>query len=155
MLYTIRKALPDDIQSIIELCVEHAAYEVAEYQPEGKAQKLSELLFCANPQLHCILAIVAEDIVGYATFSRECSTWNAAYYIHLDCLYLKQDFRGLGIGEALLRYVEQFAKQSQAHHVEWQTPVFNTRAIKFYHRIGASSKEKLRFTLNFQTYEKI
>jgi RimJ/RimL family protein N-acetyltransferase len=40
-----------------------------------------------------------------------------------------------------------FAKEANAHHIEWQTPVFNERAIKFYERIGATSKEKLRFTL--------
>jgi hypothetical protein len=31
--------------------------------------------------------------------------------------------------------------------VQWQTPAWNEGAIRFYDRIGAVSKEKLRFFL--------
>jgi hypothetical protein len=31
--------------------------------------------------------------------------------------------------------------------LQWQTPVFNEKAIRFYHRMGATSKDKVRFFL--------
>ena len=148
MKYIIRPALPIDINAIIELCVQHAQYERAEYHSENKAEKLSKMFFSEIPQLYCLVVEINQEIVGYATFSKECSTWDAAFYIHLDCLFLKELCRGFGIGEELINYVVAFAKQINAHHIEWQTPVFNYGAIKFYNRIGAKSKEKLRFTLN-------
>ena len=147
MNYKIRNANPEDIDAIIKLCIEHALYEQVIYSPDDKAEKLAEMLFNHYPQLHCLLAESENAIIGYATFSKECSTWNADFYIHMDCLYLKEQYRGHGIGETLLNKITEFGKQIHAHHIEWQTPVFNERAIKFYNRIGASSKEKLRFTL--------
>ena len=66
----------------------------------------------------------------------------------MDCLFIYEAYRGHGIGEALVKEIVTFAINEKAHHIEWQTPIFNERAIKFYRRIGATSKEKLRFTLN-------
>jgi GNAT superfamily N-acetyltransferase len=102
MQYTIRKALPHDVNAIIGLCAEHAMYEQAEYQTAGKAERLLVMLFDEQPRLQCLLVELAYEIIGYATFSQECSTWCADYYIHLDCLYLKEAYRGFGIGEALI-----------------------------------------------------
>lgn len=148
MQFRIRKAIKQDIYAIIDLCIEHAAYEKEVYDPKNKAEKLLTMLFGYNPQLQCLVVEVDNDIVGYASFSRECSTWNADYYVHLDCLYLKEENRGFGIGEAMINEIVAYAKQIKAHHMEWQTPIFNHRAIKFYERIGSTAKEKKRFILN-------
>jgi GNAT superfamily N-acetyltransferase len=147
--YKIRNALPKDIPDIIKCCIEHAAYEKATYDPIGKADKLNNMLFGADAVLQCLLVESENEIIGYISFSRECSTWSAAYYVHMDCLYVMEHYRGNGIGEALVHRIIAYAKQINANHIEWQTPVFNERAIKFYKRIGAIAKEKLRFTLSF------
>ena len=147
MHYIIREASAEDIHSIIELCMEHAAYEQANYNSNGKAEKLAAMLFYPNPKLHCAVAECENKIIGYTSFSKECSTWHAAYYIYMDCLFLKDTYRGFGIGKALVNKVIEYAKQSNTHHIEWQTPSFNKRAIEFYERIGAIATEKIRFTL--------
>jgi GNAT superfamily N-acetyltransferase len=149
MNYTIRKAKESDLAEIILLCKEHATYERADYERLGKAEKLYNMLFCENPHLHCLIVECNTEIVGYAAFSKECSTWNAAYYVYMDCLFIREKFRGFGIGAALVEEIVEFSKRVNAHHIEWQTPVFNERAIKFYNRIGATGKEKMRFTLTY------
>lgn len=149
MNYNIRKVLPADVADVVALCVAHAEYEKANYEPKGKAERLEKMLFCQTPHLHCLIVESNNEIIGYATFSNECSTWNAANYTHMDCLFLYEEYRGLGIGEALVNKIIQHSKMENAHHLEWQTPIFNERAIRFYNRIGATSKEKLRFTLTF------
>lgn len=150
MNYIIRKATPADITDIVALCAAHAGYEKANYNPTGKAESLEKMLFCDNPQLNCLIAESNNKIIGYATFSSECSTWNAAYYTYMDCLFLYEAYRGFGIGEALVNEIILHSNKANAHHIEWQTPVFNERAIRFYNRIGAASNEKLRFTLTFK-----
>jgi hypothetical protein len=35
----------------------------------------------------------------------------------------------------------------KCNHIQWQTPDFNKRAIKFYERIGGISKSKERYFL--------
>jgi GNAT superfamily N-acetyltransferase len=149
MNYKIRSTEPKDIAEIIALCAEHATYEKALYNAEGKAEKMQQLLFGQNARLQCLVVEHEKDILGYATFCLECSTWDAQYYTHMDCLYLRDSYRGQGIGEALINCIKEKSIELGAHHIEWQTPSFNERAIKFYRRLGATSKEKLRFYIHF------
>lgn len=145
--YHIRKAGPADIEEIVQLCAEHAEYERAAYEAEGKAEKLFAYLFADEPCLYCLIAEQGDEVLGYATYMFEFSTWDAGFYAHMDCLYLRPQARGFGIGEALVQEIVKAAKAQGCSVVQWQTPDFNVRAIKFYHRIGAQAKSKQRFYL--------
>ena len=155
MEFHIRKAQPSDVAEIIRLCAEHSEYEKASYSSEGKAEKLASFLFNVHPHIFCILAESGKDILGFATYMFEFSTWDAAFYTHMDCLYLRPHARGLGIGEKLIKEIAKAAKENDCKQIQWQTPVFNERAIKFYHRIGAASKEKLRLYIDETTINKL
>lgn len=151
MNYTIRNAAPADMSEIIKLCAEHAAYEKADYSALGKAEKLNAIFFSEKPKAFCLIVENELGVLGYTTYSFEFSTWDAEFYTHMDCLYLRDDYRGLGIGEALMKEIAKAAKTNGCAVIQWQTPVFNERAIKFYYRVGATSREKLRLYLNEAT----
>ena len=155
MEYNIRKALPSDIDEIIVLCAEHSEYEKASYSSEGKAEKLASFLFNDHPRIFCLLAESGKEILGFATYLFEFSTWDAAFYTHMDCLYLRPHARGFGMGEQLIKEIAKATKQNGCKQIQWQTPVFNERAIRFYHRIGATSKEKLRLYVDESTINKL
>ena len=146
--YSIRKAMLEDLPVLVELCAEHAEFEQAEYSPLGKADRLHEHFFGTTPSAFCLVAEADKTLAGYATYSKEFSTWDAGFYIHMDCLYLRPSFRGYGIGEELINQIREDARGLGCNLIQWQTPKFNTRAIKFYERIGAKQKEKVRFYLN-------
>lgn len=149
MNYRIRSAEPKDIDEIIKLCAEHAEFEKADYSAEGKAEKLADLLFSAEAPL---VSLIAEnergEILGYATFTPEISTWDADFYIYIDCLFLRPHARNFGIGEHIIREIARFARGSNCRQIQWHTPIFNERAISFYDRIGVASREKMRFYLD-------
>lgn len=145
MKYIIRKAMPTDIEEIINLCAEHSEYEQASYSREGKAEQLASYLFSQQSRLFCLIVENSSGILGYATYLFDYSTWDACFFTYMDCLYLRPEFRGAGIGQALIEEIEKQSRLNGITQIQWHTPVFNTRAIKFYHRIGASSKEKTRF----------
>ncbi len=44
------------------------------------------------------------------------------------------------------RVVEE-ARSMRCEVIQWQTPIFNTRALKFYERRGATANDKRRFHL--------
>ncbi len=144
----IRRAEERDIDEIIELCSLHARYEKVEYDPKGKREQLFNHLFNAPRDLQCMVVESRENLLGYATFIRQYSTWDAGYYLYLDCIYLREEARGKGIGSKLMSLVKSYANQNACFQVQWQTPKFNLEAIKFYNRIGASSKDKERFFWN-------
>jgi len=143
----IRHAVKNDLDQIIELCDQHAAYEGAPYSKTGKKERLGLYLFTERPPLMCLVVEQDERIKGYATYMREFSTWDASYYMHMDCLFLKEEMRGQGIGKKLVAMITEAAEESDCVNVQWQTPTDNTNAIMFYDKLGAFSRHKLRFFL--------
>jgi len=85
------------------------------------------------------------ELVGYGAASIEFSTWKAACFLHLDCLYLAQQSRGAGLGARMLAAFENLARQQNLGWMEWQTPDWNIDAARFYERNGARALPKLRF----------
>lgn len=142
----IRFAQPKDLPRIIELCQAHAAYEKAAYSVVGKIKQLTKHLFESPIIAYCLVVELNEQIVGYATFMKQFSTWDAAFYLYLDCLYFEPSARGLGLGKKVMEQIWNFAKTENCIEIQWQTPDFNEQAIGFYKKLGAVSKTKERFS---------
>ena len=143
----IRFAEKRDLSQIIDLCKEHAEYEQADYERKNKSELLSKFLFGQNPSLKCLVVVEENLIAGYATFMKQFSTWDADFYIYLDCLFLKEEIRGNGLGALVMERVKEYTKSENCRVIQWQTPDFNKKAIDFYQRIGGISKSKERFSL--------
>lgn len=154
MQYSIRKANPGDVSSLIKLCAKHAEFEKEKYSKQGKEELLITALFSQNPVLYCYVATNANELIGYATYTREYATWDAHFYIHMDCLFLIAQVRGKGIGEALVKAIAVEAN-TMGYEMQWQTPAFNVRALKFYNRLGATAKCKTRLYLNKESIQKL
>ena len=144
--YVIRAPIHSDLDALVLLCEEHAAYEGMVYEKSGKAQGLKVHLFNGSPSFHCLVVELDQELVGYATFAKQFSTWHACYYLYLDCLYLRSNVRGRGVGETVMKCIREYASTHNLSHVEWQTPIDNKAAIYFYQRLGAISQSKIRFS---------
>ncbi|MFD2587450.1 GNAT family N-acetyltransferase [Croceitalea marina] len=143
----IRFASSQDMPQLVELCNLHAIFENSEYQKQGKSAKLEKDLFGSSPKLYCLVVENEKKLLGYATYMKQYATWDACEYIYMDCLFIKELARGLRFGEKLVKRIKQEGAKAGCEMIQWQTPDFNTRAIKFYRRIGATSKSKERFFL--------
>lgn len=148
MEYSIRNCEVSDLPKLVVLSQKHAEFEKAEYSPEGKEEKLKEAIFSKQPKLYCLVVAAKETIVGYVSYTFDFSTWDAATFIYMDCLFLEEEARSFGIGEVLIEELKEIGIQKNCINIQWQTPEFNERAIKFYNRIGAKGKDKVRFTLS-------
>ncbi len=148
MEYIIRKAGEKDLATLVELCQKHSDYERAIYSPDGKQKLLKNAIFSDSPKLFCLVVVSNNNLVGYASYTFDFSTWDANSFLYLDCLYLEPNFRGLGIGEIIIEKLKEIATQNGCINMQWQTPVFNERAIKFYNRIGGTGKDKMRFSID-------
>jgi len=145
----IRPARPADLEAVVALCAEHAAFERAQFCSEGKTETLGRALFDAPPRAWCLVAECGIEIVGYAVCCREFSTWMAGEYLHMDCLYVSAEHRGCGFGSRMMTAVTTIARDLGCSHIEWQTPAWNSDAVRFYDRLGAASNPKLRYKLTF------
>lgn len=144
----VRPARPEDLPRLVELMREHMVYERSAPRPAGLADRLGAQLFADGAGLWVLLARTPRgEVAGYAACSAEFSFWEARHYLHMDCLYLAEEARGHGLGAALMDGVAALARERGFGHVEWQTPDWNEGAIRFYDRLGATGKPKLRYAL--------
>ena len=145
MQYRIRPVQETDLRTVVQMCREHASYEGADYVENDQESKLRLALFSEPRQLECWVVAAEEGLIGYTSFMMQFSTWDAAYYLYMDCLFLRPEARGLGIGTAIMASLRQLAAERGCINIQWQTPVFNEGAIRFYERLGAVAKAKQRF----------
>jgi len=143
----IRFVQKEDLPQLIQLCKQHAEFEKAEFVSIGKMPLLEEGLFSEHPELFCLVVEINKTLIGYATYMKQFSTWDATSYIYMDCLFLSDKSRGFGIGERLIERIKEETVNLDCSLIQWQTPDFNKRAMKFYDRIGAKSKNKKRYFL--------
>jgi GNAT superfamily N-acetyltransferase len=148
MDYIVRKLEQDDLANLVKLCKNHAEYEQVSYNIINKQELLKKAIFTQKPKLFCYVIDCRKELVGYFSYTFDFSTWDAQTFLYLDCLYLEPNFRGLKIGEQIFEKLSHIGQENNCINIQWQTPIFNERAIKFYTKIGAVGKDKKRFFLN-------
>jgi ribosomal protein S18 acetylase RimI-like enzyme len=137
--FAIRPATITDISAIFSLILALADYEKLSDKVTGNIETLQEDMFGAKP---CIEAIVAEiepnqQIVGFALFFTNYSTFLTRRGIYLEDLFVLSEYRGMGLGKALISNLAQIAVEREYGRFEWSVLDWNEPAIAFYTRIGA------------------
>lgn len=132
----IRKALIEDMKSVLELIQELATFEK---EPKAVVVTVDDLIrdgFSDNPLFHCFVGEIDEQIVGMALYYYRYSTWKGKT-IHLEDLIVKEKMRGSGLGFALYSKVIEQGKKDNVRRIEWAVLDWNTPAIDFYEKSGA------------------
>lgn len=143
----VRPIEPDQLPDLLELCREHAAYERAGFRESGQVERWRAALFGDRPVLHGWVAVDGGGrLCGYMTATIDFATWGAEPFAYLDCLYLREPYRGSGLGRAFFERLRGFAAARGCARVEWQTPPDNELGIGFYRRMGATDRPKARFS---------
>lgn len=143
----LRRADSADIGILLPLCAEHAAFERLACPADQRVDALVAALDARPPRLHAWLAFAGNEAVGYASATLDFSTLDRATFLHMDCLYVRNDWRNRAIGRQLWQLLHDFARAHGCHTVQWQTPEWNTAAARFYRRLGAREQIKRRYTL--------
>jgi GNAT superfamily N-acetyltransferase len=144
MTIEVRPARASDVAPLLGLIQRHAAFERLP-APITPAQ-LAAILEAQPPPTTLLVADDDGDLVGYAALTFDYALFTATAFGHLDCLFVREDARGHGIGKRLLEHVGRLAAAAGAARLEWQTPDWNVDAIRFYEREGAVGLAKMRFS---------
>ncbi|GGE23107.1 GNAT family N-acetyltransferase [Psychroflexus salis] len=137
MDFEIRRALPEDIPSILQLIQELAVYEKEPDAVEVTEEILFQYGFSEEAFFKCYVAEFRKEVIGMALFYSRFSTWKGRS-IHLEDLIVTQKMRGKGVGRALLDEVVAYAHQQKLKRVEWVVLDWNTSAVEFYNSYGAN-----------------
>ena len=135
-MLSIRPALAGDVPMLNTLI-----HEFAEFERLPIAATEAGLLrdgFSESPKFRVLMAEWDGQSAGYAFFFDYYSSFEGRAGLFLEDIYVRDQFRGKGIGKALLARVASIAAEQKCFGVRWQVLDWNTPAIDFYKKLGAT-----------------
>jgi GNAT superfamily N-acetyltransferase len=135
--FQIRPAEPADVCHIYDMIVELAVFEKLEHLVVATEALLHEGLFGAKPSCEAIIGEADGEVVSFALFFHNFSTFLTRKGLYLEDLYVKQAHRGKGYGRNMLVELARIAVERQCGRFEWSVLDWNVNAIEFYQGMGA------------------
>jgi GNAT superfamily N-acetyltransferase len=128
-----------DETALFALIHELARFERLEHTVTGSAAELGQHLFGEPSRAEALIAEAESgEALGFALFFGTYSTFLTLPGLYLEDLFVVPQARRRGIGTALLREVGQLARERKLGRLEWAVLDWNSDAIAFYEKLGAS-----------------
>jgi len=139
MILSIRPAVSSDIPQVLKFIRALADYERLTQEVEATEERLHATLFPAqgHPAAECLLAFCDAAPAGFAIFFTNYSTFLAKPGLYLEDLFVAPEWRGQGVGKALLLHLARLANARGCGRMEWTVLDWNKPAIEFYDAVGA------------------
>ena len=138
----IRKATIEDSSLILNFVTELAIYEKAEHEVKATESDIRESLFSSDSKTSAIICSINNNPVGFAVYFFNYSTWLGKHGLYLEDLYVSSEYRGLGAGKIMLKYLAKIAVAKNCGRFEWSVLDWNEPAIQFYNSIGAKQQNE-------------
>lgn len=140
--FLIRSAIPTDSVSLFALIEALAEYEQLSHQVIGSPTVLEQHLFGPQPYAQALVSVISDElsvdkVVGMALYFYNYSTFRTQPGIYLEDLFVLPEYRGLGMGKALLKTLAGVAVEQGCGRFEWSVLDWNTPSIEFYQHMGA------------------
>ena len=136
--HTLRPATPADCATLVALIRELAVFEKLEHLVAVTPESLQPHLFGPRPAAEAVVAEVSGQVVAFALFFTNFSTFLGQPGLYLEDLYVQPAFRGTGLGRALLAHLGALAVARGCGRFEWSVLDWNANAIRFYEKMGAT-----------------
>ena len=136
--HTLRPAAPADVPAIVGLIRELGAFEKLEHLVVVTPETLLPQLFGPKPGAEAMVGVVDGQVVAFALFFHNFSTFLGKPGLYLEDLYVQPAHRGTGLGRALLQALGALAVARDCGRFEWSVLDWNENAIRFYEAMGAT-----------------
>jgi GNAT superfamily N-acetyltransferase len=133
----IERATEADVPLIFRLIQGLAVYEKLAHEVTATEDGLRETLFGARPAADVIIAYADDTPAGFALFFPNYSTFVGKPGLYLEDLFVLPEWRGHGLGLALMKRLAAIAVERGCGRFEWSVLDWNTPAIGFYEGLGA------------------
>ena len=135
---SIRIAGRGDQALILSFIHSLAEYEKLSSEVTATVEQIEEWLFDKRAA-EVLFAIVEGNEVGFALFFPNFSTFLGKAGLYLEDIYVLPEYRGRGIGKAMLRELARIAVKRGYGRFELSCLDWNTPSIEFYRSIGAEA----------------
>jgi GNAT superfamily N-acetyltransferase len=126
------------VPAIVGLIRELAVFEQLEHLVVVTPEALAPQLFGPRPAAEALVGEVDGQVVAFALFFTNFSTFLGRPGLYLEDLYVQPAHRGRGLGKALLKQLGALALGRGCGRFEWSVLDWNENAIRFYEGMGAT-----------------
>ena len=133
---TIRPARPADAEAVAEMIHAHAGEDDHRGRCRITADDIRAHGFGARPTVEALIAERANEAVGFLLFFTNFSSWEGKPGLFVEDLYIRENLRGQGIGNRLMRALAALAVERGYVRVDWAV-LEQSRARRFYEGLGA------------------
>ena len=168
-MISVREATPEDVAQMHQMINELAEYEKAPEEVIATELDLMKALFgrdFSSPEFDqhdsistsgsantphgqpAVYAFVIDDpndsdqLAGMAIWFLNYSTWDGTHGVYLEDLYVRPQFRGQGMGKALMKRLAQVCIDNDYSRFQWWVLNWNQPAIEVYRAMGAKAMDE-------------
>jgi GNAT superfamily N-acetyltransferase len=136
-MLSIRPATIKDAAALNVLIHELAEFEKLLHETSITEEDIVRDAFGPNPKFRAIIAEYDGHLAGYAILFDFYSTFQGRTGLFLEDIFVRPQFRGKGIGKAILAHVAGIAWREKYFCMRWEVLDWNKSAIDFYNSLGA------------------
>jgi GNAT superfamily N-acetyltransferase len=133
----IRPAKQSDAPLVLEFIRKLAEYGDISSEATVTESDVRASLFGERPVAEAILAYVGSEPAGFAVYSFTFSSFMGKPGIFVEDLFVEHQFRGRGVGKALLLTLARLGRERGCGRLEWSVLNWNEQAMEFYQELGA------------------
>jgi GNAT superfamily N-acetyltransferase len=132
----IRAATVDDVPAIQRMIVDFATFEKLSHRLTMSEEVLRRDGFGPSPRFRMLLPEWNGELAGYVMFFPFYSSFQGVG-LFLEDIYVREEFRGKGIGKLLMAQVAAIALREGCWGMRWEVLDWNKPAIDFYKKLSA------------------
>jgi GNAT superfamily N-acetyltransferase len=132
----IRPATVQDVPLLKQMIVEFATFEKLADEVTVTEEMLARDGFGTHARFRTLLPDWDGKVAGYAIFFNFYSSFQGPG-LFLEDIYVREEFRGKGIGKILMAEVAAIALREGFWAMRWEVLEWNQPAIDFYQKLGA------------------
>ncbi|MFA6968498.1 N-acetyltransferase family protein [Bosea sp. (in: a-proteobacteria)] len=142
MSLTIRSARPDEAGLVLDFIKALAEYERLADEVVATQAEIAEAIFGENPRVFCDIAEWEGEPAGFSVWFYTYSTFSGRHGIWLEDLFVHPQFRGRGIGKALIAALAKRCVMEGLPRLAWWVLNWNEPSRVFYRSIGARAQDE-------------
>ena len=137
-----REANKTDTNLILQFIIELAEYEKLAHEVVATKKDIENSLFGDEPKAFCMIAEVNNQPAGFALCFYNYSTFQGKPGIYIEDLYVREEFRGYGIGKGFFKVLAQKAVNENCGRIQWWVLDWNEPSINFYKKLKAAPMDE-------------
>lgn len=145
-MISIRRATAADAALVLELITALAEHHGLANAVEADKRSLLADGFGDEARFGVLIAEDNGSTAGFLSWTTCYSIWRCAPYMQIDDVFVHDEFRGMGVGEALMNESRRICGVQGLSRIKWEVQPDNAAAIRFYERLGAKGYDKRLFS---------